>query len=232
MEQSISDLSGPASQIKSKERVSAHGEVFTADREVNAMLDLVKQETERVDSRFLEPACGNGNFLVRILERKLAVVRRMYQPMGRSAFELNALIALGSLYGIELQMDNVLECRQRLFDIFRQTYAELFPDLSQSDDFLRSAQYMLERNILWGDALTLRTPDESAAIVFSEWSAINQQFKRRDFTLDALLKNTPMEGPNIFSDLGDEAFIPKPIAEFPLIHYTKIYTHGTPELQS
>jgi hypothetical protein len=232
MEQMIPDLSGPMNQIKSKERVSAHGEVFTADREVNAMLDLVKQETERVDSRFLEPACGNGNFLVRILERKLVVVRRMYQSKGRSTFELNALIALGSLYGIELQMDNVLECRQRLFGIFRNFYAEVFPDLSQSDDFLRSAQYVLERNILWGDALTLCTPDGSAAIVFSEWSAINQQIKRRDFTLDALLKTTPMEGPNLFSDLGEEAFIPEPIAEYPLIHYTQIYTHETLELQS
>jgi hypothetical protein len=170
--------------------------------------------------------------LVRILERKLAVVRRMYQPMGRSAFELNALITLGSLYGIELQMDNVLECRQRLFDIFRQTYAELFPDLSQSDEFLRSAQYMLERNILWGDALTLRTPDGSAAIVFSEWSAINKFIKRRDYTFYTLVSPTPMDGYSTVSDLGKQAFIPNPFAEYPLTHYTKIYTHGTPELQS
>lgn len=63
-----------AGQVKSKQRVADHGEVFTNPREVNAMLDMVKQETERIDSRFLEPACGNGNFLAEVLRRKLAVV--------------------------------------------------------------------------------------------------------------------------------------------------------------
>ena len=66
-------------QVKSKQRVADHGEVFTAEREVNAMLDLVKQETERIDSRFLEPACGDGNFLAEILRRKLAVVKARYK---------------------------------------------------------------------------------------------------------------------------------------------------------
>jgi hypothetical protein len=230
MDQSASGLTAPPGQIKSKERVSTHGEVFTADREVNAMLDLVKQETERVDSRFLEPACGNGNFLVRILERKLAVVERMYQPQGRNVYELNAIIALGSIYGIEIQDDNVHECRDRLYGIFERAYSKLYPDTSAAGEFLRSARYILERNILWGDALTLRTPDDTKAIVFSEWSAINRNIKRRDYTLDELLRNTPYEGNNLFSDLGEEAFIPTPIAEYPLIPYFKIYTHGTSEL--
>ena len=66
-------------QVKSKERVAQHGEVFTNDREVNAMLDLVKQETERIESRFLEPACGDGNFLAEILRRKLEVVTKLYK---------------------------------------------------------------------------------------------------------------------------------------------------------
>lgn len=228
MENTQQGLTGQPRQIKSKERVSAHGEVFTADREVNAMLDLVKQETERIDSRFLEPACGNGNFLAKILERKLAITRSHYRQ-SRTEYELQSLIAVGSLYGIEIQQDNVMECRERLFGIFRQEYTSLFPN-AKVDDYLKSIHYVLGRNILWGDALTLMTPDGVRPIIFSEWSAIGQQVKRRDFTLDMLLRNQPMEGPNLFSDLGEEAFVPTPIREFPLIHYSKIHSHGNTEL--
>lgn len=228
MENPQKGLSDPKGQIKSKERVSAHGEVFTADREVNAMLDLVKQETERIDSRFLEPACGNGNFLAKILERKLTVVRNRYRQ-SRTEYELQSLIAVGSLYGIEIQQDNVVECQERLFGIFRGEYETLFPE-SKGDDYLKSIRYVLSRNILWGDALTLMTPDGVRPIIFSEWSAVGYQVKRRDFTLDMLLRNQPMEGPNLFSDLGEEAFIPTPIREFPLIHYSKIHSHADIEL--
>ncbi len=218
-------------RIKSKERVSTYGEVFTADREVNAMLDLVKQETERIDSRFLEPACGNGNFLAKILERKLAVVRRRHAA-SRPDYELYALIAAASLYGIELLEDNVAECRERLYTLFRDTYLPLFPTTDPAGDYLRSIRYVFRRNILWGDALTLRTPDGHEAITFSEWTAVNGSglIKRRDFELDMLLKNQPMAGPNLFSDLGDEAFIPTPKAEYPLIHYLKIHTQDAEPL--
>jgi len=68
-----------APQVKSRQRVQDHGEVFTNEREVNAMLDMVKQETERIESRFLEPACGDGNFLAEVLRRKLAVVNARYR---------------------------------------------------------------------------------------------------------------------------------------------------------
>lgn len=228
MENPQKGLSDPKGQIKSKERVSAHGEVFTADREVNAMLDLVKQETERIDSRFLEPACGNGNFLAKILERKLLVARNRHRQ-SRTEYELQSLIAVGSLYGIEIQQDNVTECQERLFGIFRQEYTSLFPE-AKGDEFLQSIRYVFARNILWGDALTLMTPDGVRPIIFSEWSPVGYQVKRRDFTLDMLLRNQPMEGPNLFSDLGEEAFIPTPIREFPLIHYSKIHSHADIEL--
>ena len=219
--------SSPDRRIKSKERVSAYGEVFTADREVNAMLDLVKQETERIDSRFLEPACGNGNFLARILERKLAIVRQHYAA-SRPDYELYALIAAASLYGIEILEDNVAECRTRLFTLFRKAYLDLFPQAAPQSEYLESIAYVFHRNILWGDALNLRTPDGREAITFSEWTAVNGSglVKRRDFELDMLLKNQPMTGPNLFSDLGDEAFIPTPKAEYPLIHYLKIHTYA------
>lgn len=212
----------PEQQIKSKERVAMHGEVFTAEREVNAMLDLVKQETERIDSRFLEPACGNGNFLAEILRRKLSVVQARYATC-QPDYELYALIAVGSIYGIDILQDNVMECRQRLFDLFLSSYTRLFPAERLKTEYLNSIQYLFKRNILWGDALTLETPEDNPVpIVFSEWSTLNGMIKRRDFTLDMLMKNQPMSEPNLFSDLGDEAFIPTPIREYPLTHYLKL----------
>ena len=140
--------------------------------------------------------------------------------------------AAASLYGIELLEDNVAECRERLYALFRDTYLPLFPTTDPAGDYLRSIRYVFRRNILWGDALTLRTPDGHEAITFSEWTAVNGSglIKRRDFELDMLLKNQPMAGPNLFSDLGDEAFIPTPKAEYPLIHYLKIHTQDAEPL--
>lgn len=224
MENRFPDLTAPTSQIKSKERVSTHGEVFTADREVNAMLDLVKQETERIESRFLEPACGNGNFLVKILERKLAVVSRCYAK-SRINFELYSLIAVSSIYGIDILLDNVEECRERLYNILYNEYNSRYKS-SANEEFLQSIKYILYKNIIWGDALTLKTPDVAEPIIFSEWSAMGRKVKRRDFTLDNLLQNQPISAPNLFSDLGDKVFIPSPIKVFPLTHYLKIYSYA------
>lgn len=116
-----------AKQVKSKKRVADHGEVFTAEREVNAMLDLVKQETERIDSRFLEPACGDGNFLAEVLRRKLAVVDSRY---GKSQLEWEryAIISISSIYGVDILEDNANECRKRLFNIFNEKYTSLFKE--------------------------------------------------------------------------------------------------------
>ena len=218
------DLIADTKQIKSRERVSTHGEVFTADREVNAMLNLVKQETERIESRFLEPACGNGNFLVKILERKLAVVRGRYAKQYID-YELYALIAVSSIYGIDIQLDNVEECRYRLYNIFTKEYTSLFNN-STTEEYLQSIRFVFSKNIIWGDALTLNTPDGASPIIFSEWSAMSGKVKRRDFTLNDLLQNQPIAEPNLFSDLGDEAFIPTPIKEYPLTHYLKLHSHG------
>ena len=218
--ESIGDLVGQ-SLIKSRERVSQHGEVFTAEREVNAMLDLVKSETERIESRFLEPACGNGNFLAEILRRRLNVLSSRYSR-SRIDYEFNAIIAVGSIYGIEIQMDNVEECRERLYSIFSEEYCSLFKS-SSSCVFLESIKTIINTNILWGDALTLKTPDGSLPITFAEWSAVTAgNIKRRDYTLDNLLQNQPIDEPNLFSDLGDEAFIPTPVREYPITHYLKI----------
>jgi len=212
----------PEKQVKSKKRVTDHGEVFTAEREVNAMLDLVKQETERIDSRFLEPACGDGNFLVEILRRKLAVVESRYSK-SQLEWERYAVIAVSSIYGVDILLDNVHECQERLFTVFKIEYSKHFKNECK-EECRKTVRYILSRNILWGDALSLKTPDEKAEpIVFSEWNAVNGSLiKRRDYTLANLLEIKPYEGLNLYSDLGDEAFIPKPVADFPLIHFLKL----------
>ncbi len=201
-------------QLKSGQRVSDHGEVFTAQREVNAMLDLVKDQTERIDSRFLEPACGTGNFLVEILKRKLAKVRDRYSK-SQIEYERYAIIAISSIYGIDILEDNAAECRKRLFKIFNQEYTSLYKEKSR-DDCCQSVKFILNRNIIWGDALTLQTVGLiPKPIVFSEWSLITGSFvQRRDFTFKSLVENQPINSPNLFSDLGEEAFIPQPVKPF------------------
>lgn len=203
-------------QVRTKERVTDHGEVFTSKREVNAMLDLVKQETERIDSRFLEPACGNGNFLAEVLRRKLAVVESRYAK-SQVDYERHAITAVSSIYGIDILLDNVEECRYRLFKIFEDSYRELCKEKCK-ENYLRSIRFILNKNIIHGDALTLKQVGlVDDPIIFSEWSLVHRdQIKRRDFTLTTLLENQPMDEPNLFSDLGDEAFIPTPCAKYPL----------------
>lgn len=211
-------------QIKSKKRVADHGEVFTNEREVNAMLDLVKQETERIDSRFLEPACGTGNFLVEILRRKLVVVKFRY---GKSQLEYEryAILAISSIYGIDLLIDNVIECRNRLLELFKDSYTDLFHSDTKAE-CIHSAQFILSKNIIQGDALTLNQVDSDQPIVFSEWNAVNgSKIKRRDFTFANLLEAEAAKTPNtLFSDQyeSDPAFLPKAIAEYPLTHFLNL----------
>ncbi len=205
-------------QVISKQRVADHGEVFTNQREVNAMLDLVKQETERVDSRFLEPACGTGNFLAEILERKLRVVGKRYR---RSQLENEryGVLAVSSIYGIDLLEDNVVECRRRLLAIAERHYDNLF-----RDEFLRTVRFILERNIIWGDALSLKTVgDNPRPIVFSEWSPVKgSMVKRRDFEFHELLSFGDSKEKPLFSDLGEEVFFPEPVREYPPAHYLRL----------
>jgi len=215
-----------ASQVRTKKRVSDHGEVLTGRREVNAMLDLVKQETERIDSRFLEPACGDGNFLTVILELKLAVVGNRY---GKSQldFERYAVLAVSSIYGIDILPDNVRDCRRRLFEVFEASYTGFFKT-SGKDECREAVRFILERNIIWGDALTLRTADaKQSYIVFSEWSPVNgSMLKRRDFTFHGLLAHEGMKELPLFSDLGENVFIPTPEREYPPVHFMEIASAG------
>ena len=206
-------------QVKSKKRVADHGEVFTAEREVNAMLDLVKQETERIESRFLEPACGNGNFLAEVLRRKLKVVNERYSK-NQIEWERYATITVSSIYGVDILEDNAEECRERLFKIFEETYKSLFKEKIK-DECLRSIKYLLNRNILWGDALDFTNPETKKPIVFSEWSAVNgSMLKRRDYVFKFLVEKTHQF--SMFNDEGDPAAIDEPIKDFPLVHFLKL----------
>lgn len=178
--------------IKSKQRVADHGEVFTPAWMVEAMLDLVKDETERIDSRFLEPACGSGNFLVQILRRKLIAVELKY---GKSDFEQRhyALLALMCIYGIELMADNIAECRENVLEIFAD-----YLNLDETDDLYRAASYVLSQNLVHGDALTMRTNDDQP-ITFAEWGYLGKgKFQRRDFRYDNLTQSSSLGAEDLF----------------------------------
>lgn len=190
--------------VKSKQRVADHGEVFTPAWLVESMLDLVKSESERIDSRFLEPACGSGNFLVSILRRKLAAVELKFR---KSDFEKRhyALLALMCAYGIELLEDNVAECRANMLEIFTD-----YLNLKESDEFYRAAAYVLSQNIVHGDALKIRTSDDQP-IIFAEWGYVGKgNFQRRDFRLDVLTQSAAWsEAGTLFAHLGKhEIFTP------------------------
>ena len=192
------------SLVKSKKCVTDHGEVFTPAWMVESMLDLVKEETERIDSRFLEPACGSGNFLVPILQRKLAAVEAKY---GKSDFERchYALLGLMCIYGIELLADNIVECRANVLKVFSE-----YLILKETDDLTRAAAHVLSQNIVHGDALTMRNQD-GQPITFAEWGYLGKgKFQRRDFRFDVLTGSSAFssEG-SLFADMGKhEIFAP------------------------
>jgi hypothetical protein len=192
------------SLIKSKKRVADHGEVFTPPWLVERMLDLVKGESERIDSRFLEPACGSGNFLVQVLQRKLDTVELKY---GRSKFEKHVygLVALASCYGIELLADNIAECRANMLARFSEYMA-----VTPADDAWHAASHILSLNLIHGDALSMLAAD-GGPITFVEWGHIgNGKFQRRDFRLDRLTQAASLrEEGTLFHHLGKhEVFQP------------------------
>lgn len=195
------------------------------------MLNLVKNETDRIESRFLEPACGNGNFLAPVFARKLLVVERTYKK-SQLEWERNALIALGSIYGIDIMQDNVAECRDRLYNMFESAYVGLYKKRVNAA-ILASAHAIAERNILWGDALTLKTPDPKnpETIVFSEWSRPfnDSRIKRRDYDFEEIVGKDAKAKPDLFNqsdnrtaDTGEEVYQVRPIKEFPMTHMTKL----------
>lgn len=229
----------PKKQIKSKERVAEHGEVFTNEREVKAMCDLVGQECDRIDSRFLEPACGDGNFLAEILSRKLSRVKQLYKKNPYD-YERYSVLAVSSIYGVDIMKDNAAECRARLFEIWNKEYRSICKK-NCNNETREAVIYMLSQNVLCGNALTMMQVDENQQdtelpIIFPEWSLImGTKLKRRDFRLDVLLKaNTKPEENKQKSLFDDELseylsinpvtgeYMPEPIKIYPAVHYKKI----------
>ena len=232
------------SQIKSKKRVAKHGEVFTAEREVKAMCDLVAQECDRIDSRFLEPACGNGNFLAEILTRKLTTVKKLYKSNPYD-YERYSVLAISSVYGVDIMQDNVFECRERLFKLWDKEYKSVCKK-AISDETREAVKYMLSKNILCGNALTLMCVDENqkdtaTPIIFPEWSLMQgTKLKRRNFRLDVMLKanDKPKNGQISFNDIPEnirefitlnpmtKEYMPLPICEYPPVHYRRVIDNG------
>ena len=228
-------------QIKSRQRVAQHGEVFTNPREVNAMLDLVRDESFRLDSRFLEPACGDGNFLAEILRRKLSLIENL---KSQNEWEFQSLIAVSSCYGIELLPDNTEACRHRLEEIVLTDYYMSFMSLKRIDDsnpgtpfrsgysynssllneYHKSLRYILQKNIVCGDALTYRTA-EGKPITFCEWTPIagSKYFSRRDFQFDFLV--TQSHQYSLFDEQGEVQSFDEPVRTYPPLHYTQLYRY-------
>lgn len=206
-------------QVKSSDRVRNHGEVLTARREVEAMLDLVKNESERIDSRFLEPACGDGNFLVAILERKLKTVAAGYKAK-KADFEVNLLSALSSIYGIDLLEDNVALAIERMFEIACSCYKDSFRT-NPDETFQNIMKFILRKNILQGDSL-----NGIDKIVFTQWTLVGYQFKREEFSFSQLNQQAEIMNTPLFTSLsnekGEDVFIPRPIKEYPLTYYRNL----------
>ncbi len=215
-------------QVKSKERVRDHGEVFTNEREVNAMLDLVKEETENIESTFLEPACGDGNFLSEILRRKLKVVKERYHNQ-LDNYEMYSISAIASIYGVDILQDNVNDCIERLYNIWFQEYSKVMKT-NVDDRVKRVCHYILSKNILCGDALTMLKND-GTPIVFAEWKfGTGTMIKRRDYELSKILENeqlTNTEEYNLFTfddnvNQNVRDSLDKPIKEYPLVDYREV----------
>ena len=207
-------------QIKDKSRVSNFGEVLTSKREVLDMLNLVKTETTRLDSRFLEPACGDGNFLTEVLNFKLDILEKNYSK-NQYEFEKFSIQIFTSIYGIDILEDNIISARERLFNQYFDLYNKKFKS-NINEKLLDCIKYILKLNLVHADALSLKKVKNDKFIIFSEWSLVNDKIKRRDFEFKNLIDYAPFEKGTLFSDLGDEVIIPAPFKEYPLTHFLDI----------
>lgn len=233
-------------QVKSKERVAAHGEVFTAEREVKAMCDLVATQCDNVDATFLEPACGNGNFFSEILDRKLQRVKKDARS-DRLAWEWLSVRAIASLYGVDIMQDNCEECRKRLFEQWNKAYKTACKK-DCNDETRESVRYILSKNIVCGNALTMMCVDEKQQdtdlyITFAEFKTCGRMYmlKRRDYRLDVLLKanEKPLKQEQLTLENGIDdiynyletnpvtgEYMPKPLREYPPLHYRRLKENG------
>jgi len=228
--------------MKPRSRIIDHGEVFTPPQLVNDMLDLpgVADECLRIDARFLEPACGDGNFLAEVLRRRLIRVSQSHPKTQQHPWERDALVGLSNLYGIELLHDNVQACRDRLYDLFESTYTQRFGNKHQPA-ILGAARHLVTANIFHGDALAMTTVGDAVypakPLVFTEWSMLPRgRFKRKRFEYRELIGDPPGAKPALFSadvepllsDLGKPVFLARPVDDLPLVHYSKLAEEPNP----
>lgn len=193
-----------ASQIKSKKRVKELAEVYTNEREVNAMLDLIpiNNVKEQLDFTYLEPACGNGNFLIKILERKLNSIEKQESfDNSLECLELMILKSISTIYAIDICNENIKESKARLFNSIMSFYNSKNATNDTSEDFIKSIDYVLNTNIVQGNSI-----DEKNNILFSEYIFDQKLIQEKVFS---------------FNDIGKEDI--KPVKELNKIMYGKVW---------
>jgi len=169
--------------FKTKERVRDLAEVFTSEREVRSMLDLVRYLSENVENTFLEPSCGNGNFLVAILKRKLETVKAKYRKQIDAEFYM--IKAVASIYGIDISEENVLEARDRLFYEIKNFYSNTYNTKKATEGFWDSIKWVIKKNIILGDML-----NKIDNVILVEYTTPKKYFfKRQEFRLIDQMKN-------------------------------------------
>lgn len=193
------------SQIKSKERVRDLAEVYTNEREVNAMLDLIplKKPDDIIAYKYLEPACGNGNFLIEILRRKLKRINEKYALKNVTQYEFYLARALTTIYGIDICPENIKEARSRLFIELKSQFDLHKGSYSYSENFWDLIKYILDKNLVVGDSIN--KPEE---ITFIDYKIKGKQFERKVFNFADLTQKNPepieVLEPMHFLKIGEE----------------------------
>ncbi|MGV4460320.1 DNA methyltransferase [Ornithobacterium rhinotracheale] len=211
------------SQVKSRQRVADHGEVFTNEREVKAMLDLVQDQCERIEATFLEPACGDGNFLIEILHRKLLLLEKLKRKPEQ--YNKNLIIATSSIYGVELLEDNAAECRARLFEKIENSYPKNLKKHPAYEDLMRSVKFILSKNIVCGNALDY-TLSDGTPIQFYEWKFIGNGPKVKILFFDFEVVAEKSKQLTLFDENNQPAPIPQHSDELDPIHYLNLHTYA------
>jgi hypothetical protein len=205
-------------------RAKDFAEVYTFEKEVNSMTSLVSNEVQRIDSRFLEPACGNGNFLINILKKKIEIVEKKYKK-SQIEYERYSIQAISSLYGIDILEDNVEDCKKRLSNYLYENYEKIFKK-DIKNEFFKTINFILSLNIVWGDALSLKTMKSKKPITFAEWSFVSGSLiKRTDYSFSDLIAYQPFDEGTLFSDLGEKVIIPDPKCSYKPTHYLNLVNH-------
>jgi hypothetical protein len=214
-----------------RQRIIDHGEVFTPPGLVHEMLELVADQCEREDARFLEPACGDGNFLVEVLRRRLLRTDQRYRI--QRDWEPHALFGLSCLYGIEIQGDNIERCRARLLETFREHYESRYGEKS-NPRVTESARVILRHNILHGDALMMKQASGNP-LVLTEWALIGKgRFKRRLYEYRELPPTLTYESSSLFNqspeqprdEEGNPVFIAQHIRNMAAVHFLDLIEDG------